>query len=170
MIRHNRLCLILSLIIFSIGSKNNLFAQNWTRFNITNNWGDIIEYGYNQIIRSAVAHKDKDVTVAVSFVVAKAEGIDALVIVSLTTGELIYHPGAGFVDEPITLSLSSNGTTTSYVGTTRASSGNYNKVAMITYDNDLIEKLHGQGQWDVLIEGRRWYIRTTIRGNLPILE
>jgi hypothetical protein len=170
MIRYNRLCLILSLIIFSIGSKNNLFAQNWTKSNTTNNWGDITGYRYDQIIPSAVAHEDKDVAVVVAFAVVKVEGFDILMIVSKTTGKLISHPAAGFINESITISLRSNGTTTSYAGTTDASLGNYDHVLMTIFDNDLIEKLHGQGQWDVLIEGGGWYIRTTIRGNLPILE
>jgi hypothetical protein len=34
-------------------------------------------------------------------------------------------------------------------------------------DSELINKLKGPGQWDMLIEGKRWYIRAKINGNLP---
>jgi hypothetical protein len=80
---------------------------------------------------------------------------------------LNFHPAAGFFDESVTVSLRSNGTTTTFKESTVSSQGNYNKVAILVMDSELINTLKSSGQWDVLIEGKRWYIRTKINGNLP---
>ncbi len=116
---------------------------------------------------TGVAHGSSDVFVVIGFCHSAERLSNVLLIVSKTTGELSFHPGAGFFDESVTLSLRANGTTTTYSGTTVASMGNYNDVAITIFDAELIDKLRSTGQWDVLIEGKNWYIRTKINGDLP---
>jgi hypothetical protein len=157
----------IGLIFFLFLPVSNLFAQNWTRETTQDRWGDTTGYMYRQLVRSAIAHGDKDVSVLVLFIWSSEQGRDTLVIYSETTKDFAFHPGSGFLNENITFSLRGNGTTTSYRGNTDSGSGNFNKIFVLVTDAALINKSHGQGQWDVLIEGRNWYIRTTISGNLP---
>lgn len=158
---------IMLLLLFAT---TELYAQNWEKKGNKNKWGDITSYSYVQGTRGT-AHGNEDIPVAVGF------GLDAnekneygnyLFVMSQTTGVLEFHPGAGFINESVTLSLRKDGVTKSYTGSTEASQGSYNQVWMgFTITSELRNMLRGPGQWDVLIEGKRWYIRTTIRGNLP---
>jgi hypothetical protein len=142
-------------------------AQNWTKEAIKDRWGDITGYKYEQGNISAVAHGDKDVSAVVVFVWNPGKLSDFLFIGSRTLGNLEFHPGSGFLDESITFSLRSNGITSTYSGMTVSSSSSWDVVGMYVIGAELINKLHSPGQWDVLMEGRKWYIRTTIKGNLP---
>lgn len=155
------------LAMFSLLTTTNLFAQNWTRDTLKNNWGDITGYVYFQRA-TGVAHGSTDISVSIYFAYTTedAQMRNVLIINSETIGDLIFHPAAGFFDEPVTVSLRSNGTTTTYKGSTVSSRGNYNNVYIYIIDSELINKLKSSGQWDILIEGKRWYIRSKIIGNL----
>jgi len=116
-------------------------------------WGDITGYAYFQR-STGIAHGDTDISVVVAFAYSTADAQlrNALAIYSVTMGDLVFHPAAGFLDESVTLSLRSNGITTTYKGTTVSSKGNYNNVVIYIMDSELINKLKSSGQWDILIE------------------
>jgi hypothetical protein len=152
--------------VFFLFSTVSLFSQtqNWTKEAREDRWGDITGYVWRQT-RSGIAHGNKNVSLLVVFSWYLYQ--DYLIIGSKTLGDFESHPGSDFLDESITLSLRSNGITSTYGGVTSSSHGNFDTVMMIVPDPELINKLRSPGQWDVLIEGRNWYIRTTIIGNLP---
>lgn len=159
---------IMLIILFSLCSKSILFAQDWTKDVSKNRWGDITGYSYFQRT-TGVARGDTEISVVVAFAYSGSDAQlkNCLAIYSLTIGDLVFHPAAGFLDEAVTVSLRSNGTTTTYKGTTVSAKGNYNTVAILVFDSELIKKIKSPGQWDLLIEGKRWYIRSKIIGNLP---
>jgi hypothetical protein len=148
---------------------NVLYAQDWKREVMTNRWGDTDGFAYHQGPLSGTAYGDKNVSVSVFFVWNPPDSSfsNVLVIYSKTTGNLTWHPAYSFMDETIKFSLRNAGGEKSFQGFTYANSSSYDNVGMYVMDQALINLLHGSGQWDVLIEGDDWYIRTTIRGGLP---
>jgi len=157
-------CVILLLLF----SKIELYAQNWTKGESKNKWGDITGYSYTQK-STGIALGNKEIQTIIVFLVdANVKDRNYFGIISQTIPDLEFHPAAGFINETITVSFRKDGVTKSYTGSTEASMGNFNQVWMwFTFPSELSNILKGAGQWDVLIEGERWYIRTTIKGNLP---
>jgi hypothetical protein len=130
-------------------------------------WGDVTSDVFSQTILSAKCRGDRDIPVDITFGwMSKLPEI--LIIYSRAKKDsLAFNPAYSFMDEYIKVSLRSNGITTTYNGSTTSSLSTWQNVAMIVFDQQLINQLRGSGQWDVLIEGDDWYISTTIRGNLP---
>jgi len=156
--------LFIGIFIVSVSS---LWAQNWIKEVSKDRWGDVKGYTYSQTT-TGVAHGDTDVSIHIGFFYStQAEVRNVLGIGSRTIDDLKFHPAAGFLNEAVTLSLRSNGITTTYKGSTISSEGNFDRVVIVIMDSELIKKLKSSGQWDVLIEGKNWYIRTKINGNLP---
>lgn len=158
----------IAVVCFLLIAVQSAVAQNWEKQVLTDNWGDEAGYMYMQVVKTAIAHGDENVTVNTAYAwISKLED-NSFVIYSMTLSDLAFHPAAGFLDESITLSLrDSEGQIVSYGGTTIADAGNFNMVAILVTDSDLIAKLRGPGHWDLLVEGDDWYIRSTIDGNLP---
>jgi len=155
------------VVIFSLLTTTKLFTQNWTRDTIKNNWGDITGYVYFQR-SNGIAHGNTDISVTTGFAYTPSNELrNVLAIYSETIGDLVFHPATGFLNESVTISLRNNGITTTYRGSTISSKGNYNSVLIYVIDSELINKLKSSGQWDILIEGKNWYIRSKINGNLP---
>jgi hypothetical protein len=157
-----KLLLIMGLLLTAA----TVFAQGWTRDPLRDRWGDVMGDAFTQIILSAKCCGDRDIPVAVGVTWVPAMP-ETLVIVSEAIDRLTFHPAYSFMDEYIKVSLRSNGITTTYNGSTFSSKSIWQNVVMIVFDQQLINQLHGSGQWDVLIEGDDWYISTTIRENLP---
>jgi len=158
------------LFLFLLIPLHGLFAQSWVKEETKNRWGDITGYSYHQTTRGTARSESSSIVqvfIVYGYVPNDSLNKNSLIIVSKTTGELDFHPASGFLNEKVTLSLRSNGITTSYSGTTIAEKSNFNMVAVLITSAELISKLKGSGQWDVLIEGRRWYINGSINGNLP---
>jgi len=145
-----------------------LYSQNWRKEENKNKWGDITGYSYMQDA-SGTINQNKDIPIIIIYVASSGEikEQNMFLIVSQTIGDLNFNPASGFIDEVVTLSLRKDGITKSYKGTTYAAKGTYNQAWIAFIDADLTNTLKGVGQWDVLIEGRNWYIRSTIKGGLP---
>jgi len=155
--------ILLGIILLSVSS---LWAQNWEKTNNKNKWGEIEDYSYNQTIRFATAHYNgRNSTVVVIFIYYPRQNVFA--IGSKTISSLDIHPAANFIDDSFTLTLRGNdGKETTYPGLIPATP-DFTSVIMGLMDDRLIKLLKTNGEWDVLIEGKRWYIRTTIKGGLP---
>jgi len=159
-----QLCIYFILFLFST---TGLYPQNWQKEETKNRWGDITGYSYMQTALGTVK-QNKDIPIAIVYTAsADYKTQNMFAITSRTISALEFHPAAGFIDEAVTLSLRKDGITKTYRGSTFAEMGNYNEVWIGFVDADLINTLKQPGQWDVLIEGRRWYIKTTIKGSLP---
>jgi hypothetical protein len=162
----NKRISVMVLCLFLVSSI--AFAQSWQKRTFTVKWGDDYGYAsYSQIISTATGLGNaKTVSMTVQFGWSAEQPV-CLIIHCKTNGDLTFNPAYSFMDESITLSLRSNGVTKSYTGFTSSDSSSWQTVAMAVLDGQLINQLNGSGTWDVLIEGKDWYIRTTIRVNLP---
>ena len=148
-------------------STTGLYPQNWQKKETINRWGDITGYSYMQTALGTV-NQNKDIPIAIVYIASGGDKTQNMFgITSRTISALEFHPAAGFIDEVVTLSLRKDGITKTYKGSTYAEMGNYNQVWIGFEDADLINTLKQPGQWDILVEGRRWYMRATIKGNLP---
>ena len=159
-----RIIIVFLLMVFS----NSLWAQDWVRADKKNKWGEIESYTYNQIVVLATAnYKGKNSTVAVIFMVDPTQP-DIFIIGSRRLNGLDIHPAANFIDASITITLrNKEGKEFTYIGMIPSTS-DFTNVIMGVPDADLIKLLKTNGEWDILIEGRDWYIRSKIKGNLPL--
>jgi len=156
--------ILIGIILFNV---NSLWAQNWEREPKKDKWGNINGYIYYQNIRLATAHyRGRNSTVSIIFFF-DPQTPNEFGIYSRTLNALDIHPAANFINDSFTLTLkSSDGKEVIYPGTIPSTS-DFTSVAMVLMDDRLIKLLKTKGEWDVLIEGRNWYIRTTIKGGLP---
>jgi len=142
-------------------------TQDWVRQEKKNRWGEVEGYTYTQTIHIATANdKGKNTTVAVIFVYDPSTP-NLFGIGSKTHGSLDVHPAFNFITTSITVTLRNKaGKEFTFAGIVNASS-DFTTAVMGTQDADLIKLLKTNEEWDILIEGRNWYIRTKIKGNLP---
>jgi hypothetical protein len=156
---------ISAILVFGI--VQTLFPQGWEKITTYDEWGDVDGYQYTQTVKNAVSHGKEDVQVDVTFYWSKQNGENTLGICSESNGVLVMHPAYSFLDEAINLSLRNNGVTKTFTGFTNSKTSKYNKVYIYVSDSQLVNMLRGSGQWDVLVKGDGWYMRTIITGNLP---
>ena len=167
MVRKANKSILISFLFLFLAFTNLLSAQDWTKQEKRDRWNDIIGYTYMQpVFTSAIENK----TIPIGMMFCwENKNLDVIYILSVTQDTPIHspQPGKGFINERITLSLRRDGNTRTFYGTTEIGWGSYSSLAMFFNDSNLVNLLHGSGQWDFLIEGNRWYIRGSIEGNLP---
>jgi hypothetical protein len=141
-------------------------VQTWEKKESRNRWGDLDgSYTYLQYKRSS-GFKGKEMPMVVQYSWTPTSK-DWLNIMCAPDEHFQVNPAATLVAQGITFSLRSNGVIKSYKGFIDVDYSDLTIVVFNVYDQQLIRQLQGPGQWEALIEGRDWYIRTSISGNLP---
>ena len=156
-------------LILKIAKMNNVLTYKGFIGSVQFSADDNVFFGKLEGINAFEGQTVQELNVAFCYMVDESiKDRNYLAMISQTTGTLNFHPGAGFINEAITLSFRKDGITKSYTGSTEASLGSFDRVYVwIPIPLELSNMLNESGQWDVLIEGKRWYLRTTIKGNLP---
>ena len=153
-------------LLFAFCALHAVIAQGWEQKTIKNRWGDDSGIMYCQV------HEGTDSKNTYSCVFGLIVD-DELVFMfdSKIAGDFAIHPGYDIFDgKDVTIRFRKDGAIQTFSGVTlkNDSSGWLDTAFVGVAAASIAKLLKGNGTWDVLVEGRNWYVRTKVHGNLPL--
>ena len=154
-------------LLLAFCALHTIIAQGWVQETVKNKWGDDSDIGYYQVDEGT----DSKNTYGCGFVVVVTDNELGFAFFSAILGGFEFHPGYSFLDgERVSMQLRKDGVIQTFYGVT-SKRDSYDELAVLFYGEiaaSIAKLLKGNGTWDVLVEGRNWYVRTKVHGNLPL--
>lgn len=162
--------LIIGLYLLTIFSYLQAHAYGeWIKTPITDRWND--KTGELYIQPQLGADSENKYTCAFTFCCeTEFENISFIIASSIVTDFASWHPGRAYYPTEISIKFRENEKITTFIGKSFPADSNYDLVAIAVNHSDAIKitKLLKENKtWDVLIEGKNWYNKTKVNGNLP---
>ena len=143
-----------------------VIAQGWKQTTLKDKWGDDSGIMYRQVHEGT----DSKNTYGCDFGFIVDDEL-VFIFGSKIAGDFAIHPGYDIFDgKDVTIRFRKDGAIQTFSGVTlkNDSSGWLDTAFVGVAAASIAKLLKGNGTWDVLVEGRNWYVRTKVHGNLPL--